>query len=119
MEEHVMSNRPHIADAEAGFKVVNVAPDFCDVEGTTVPFEIHRDLPHEKTAYAQTVFARGEKVLCVESVIQGVVGNAGKGVVSGVALASGNVEMTHGAQTVNAEGRAVCRHEDLCLMNVG
>jgi Domain of unknown function (DUF4150) len=111
-----MSDR-HIADAEAQFKVVNIPPDFCFVNGSVVPFEIYRELPPEKSNYAKTVKARGEKVLHVNSVIKGVVGDAGSGVISGVSLGSGNNVILEGAQSVRVEGELVARHLDLVGMN--
>jgi hypothetical protein len=107
----------HIADAEADFKVVNINPDLCFVNGAVVPFEIYRELPPEKSNYAKTVSARGEKVLHVDSVIRGVIGNAGAGVISGVAQGAGNNIVREGAQTVRVEGALVARHHDLVGMN--
>lgn len=112
-----MSKVPHIADGEVEFKVVNIVPDFCEVDGEVCPFDIERDLSNEKSSYAPNVRARGERVLPVGSVIKGVVGNAGSGVVSGVSLEGGDVVTIEGAKSVFAHGRAVCRHDDLVLMN--
>jgi hypothetical protein len=108
----------HIADAEAGFKVVNISPDFCKVNGRVVPFDIHRELPPERSNYAKQVRARKEKVLHVASVVSGVVGNAGQGVASGVSQGAGDVIVIQGSSTVNVEGQRVARHRDLCHMNV-
>lgn len=112
-----MSGR-HIADAEGQFRVVNINPDFCKVNGVVVPFEISRELPPERTNYAQKVRARGEKVLHVKSIISGVVGNMGQGVLSGVSQGSGDVVVLEGAPNVRVEGRLCARHLDLCEMNV-
>jgi len=112
-----MSIENHIADAEARFMVVNIAPDFCIVGNQVVPFDIVSLLPPEKAAYAETVFARSEKVLMVDSIVKGVSGNAGSGVRSGVSLGAGNVKIISGSQTVFVESRAVARHGDLCEMN--
>jgi hypothetical protein len=108
----------HIADAEATFLVVNITPDFCIVNGTVVPFDIHKELPPEKANYARKVKARGEKVLHVDSIVQGVIGNAGSGVSSGVSQGGGDTRIIEGAQTVHVEGQLVARHLDLCKMNV-
>ena len=107
----------HIADAEAAFVVVNITPDFCRVGKDIVAFDISRILHPEQGGYAKTVYARGEKVLMIDSVIQGVDGNAGQGVKSGVALGSGNSQVKAGAPTVFAEGRKIARHGDLVEMN--
>lgn len=112
-----MSEEMHIADAEAQFMVINVAPDFCIVGDQVVPFDIVSILPPEKAAYSHTVFARDEKVLMVGSIVQGVRGNAGRGVRSGVSLGAGNVKVVAGSPTVFVESRAVARHGDLCEMN--
>ena len=112
-----MSKVPHIADGEVEFKAVNIAPDFCEVDGKVCPFDISRDLSHEKSNYAPNVNARGVRVLPVGSVIEAVVGDAGTGVVSGTSLEGGDVVTIEGAKSVFAHGRAVCRHDDLVLMN--
>ena len=108
----------HIADAESAFKCVNITPDFCKVNGVVVPFEIYRELPPERADYAHHVRARGEKVLHVDSVVQGVIGNAGSGVSSGVSEGGGDVGILQGAPNVRVEGRLCARHLDLCDMNV-
>jgi hypothetical protein len=112
-----MSDR-HIADAEADFKAVNITPDFCKVGGQVVPFEIYQNLPPERTNYAKTVRARKEKVLHVDSIVAGVIGNAGSGISSGVSQGGGDVVMIEGAKSVRVEGQLTSRHRDLCLMNV-
>lgn len=111
-----MSGR-HIADAEGMFRVCNITPDMCIVNGKVVPFDIYRQLPPEKTNYARKVRARGEKVLHVDSIIKGVIGNAGKGVSSGVSQGSGDTIITEGARSVKVEGQLCARHLDLCEMN--
>jgi hypothetical protein len=113
-----MSNEPHIADAEAKFRIMNINPDFCIVGNATVPFDICQVLYPEKVAYSETVFARGERILLLESVVEGVKGNAGKGVGSTVSLANGDSEVIEGSSTVFIEGRRVARHNDLVEMNV-
>jgi hypothetical protein len=112
-----MSGR-HIADAEAQFLVVNVSPDFCKVNGVVVPFDIYRKLPPEKSNYAKKVRARREKVLHVASIVKGVVGNAGQGVMSGVSQGGGDSVIIEGARNVRVEGQLCARHLDVCLMNV-
>jgi len=112
-----MSER-HIAYAEAGFKAVNITPDFCKVCGQVVPFEIYRNLPPERANYAKKVRARKEKVLHVDSIVSGVVGNMGSGIMSGVSQGGGDVAVIQGARTVRVEGQLTARHSDLCLMNV-
>jgi hypothetical protein len=59
----------HIADAESEFKVVNITPDFCRVDGCVVPFDIKQDLSEERTEYAKDFFARGKRVLRLGSVV--------------------------------------------------
>jgi len=107
----------HIADAESTFKVVNIDPDMCFVNGTVVPFEIYRELPPELCNYSHNVHARGCMVLHVDSVIQGVIGNAGSGVISGVSQGAGNNIILQGAQSVHVNGQRVGRHNDLVGMN--
>jgi Domain of unknown function (DUF4150) len=107
----------HIADAESTFKVVNINPDMCFVNGAVVPFDIYRDLPPELSNYSHTVHARGCMVLHVDSVIQGVIGDAGSGVISGVSQGAGNNIIRTGAQSVRVEGQRCARHNDLVGMN--
>ncbi|TDR39314.1 uncharacterized protein DUF4150 [Tahibacter aquaticus] len=112
-----MSMEPHIADAETPFMVISVTPDFCRVGSKIVPFDIVALLPPEQANYARTVSAHSEKVLMIDSIIAGVVGNAGAGVQSEVSLAAGNVKITSGSDTVFVEGRKAARHGDTCEMN--
>jgi len=107
----------HIADAEASFYVLNVPPDFCVVGESIIPFDIAQVLKPELQAYAQTVFARDEKVLLVKSVINGVMGNAGAGVGSKVSLGVGHSLIPESAATVFIEDRQVARHLDKVYMN--
>jgi len=107
----------HIADAESTFRVCNINPDMCFVNGTVVPFEIYRELPPEKSDYSHDVYARGEKVLHVDSIIQGVIGDAGSGVISGVSQGAGNNQIRTGAQSVFVNGKLCARHNDLVGMN--
>ncbi len=108
----------HIADAESKFVVANINPDFCRVDGEVVPFDIAQVLSSEKSAYSPDFFARGGKVLKEGSVIEGVEGNAGEGVCSGVSLADGHVVMIEGTDHFLVNGKRVCRDEDRCVMNV-
>lgn len=112
-----MSER-HIADAEPAFRAVNISPDFCIVNGVVVPFDIFRLLPPERTNYARKVNARGVKVLHKNSIVSGVIGNAGSGVASGVSQGGGDVVIIEGSPSVRVEGQLAARHNDLCLMNV-
>jgi len=107
----------HIADAESTFLIYNVTPDFCRVMGRVIPFDIVQVLSPEKAAYSATVFARGQKVLMIDSVVKGVLGNAGKGVKSGVSLGKGDSQVIQGANKVFVEGRQAARHLDEVLMN--
>lgn len=109
--------KKHIADGESVWIVLNTTPDFCKVGKNVIPFDIVRTLDPEKTLYAKTVHARGERVLMIDSITSGVVGNAGRGVWSKVSRDSGHVWMIEGASTVYSEGRKVVRHMDECWMN--
>ena len=113
-----MSTEPHIADAEDGFFVLAVTPDMCRVGKQIVAFKPMQILSPEQAAFSTTVFARDEKVLLLKSVISGVKGNAGKGVISGVAVRSGNVEIKEGSTTVIIEDRKTARDGDEVDMNV-
>ncbi|MDR3159679.1 MAG: DNA/RNA non-specific endonuclease [Zoogloeaceae bacterium] len=106
----------HIADGEGQFIVTNITPDFCRVGDSVIPFDISRTLDHE-CRYVPNVFARGERVLTIDSVIHGNVGNAGSGVNTGVSRDGGYDRVLTGAKTVRANGRPITRDGDLVLMN--
>lgn len=107
----------HIADAESQFLIVNVTPDFCRIGGYVIPFDIMQLLQPEKHSYAKTVFARGEKVLMIDSVVKEVIGDAGEGVITDVSLVKGDSQITQGSSTVFVEGRQAARHLDEVWMN--
>lgn len=107
----------HVADREAQWVALNVSPDFCKVGDKVIPFDIARTLNQDKTLYARTVYARGEPVLMIDSVAEGVIGNAGRGIKSRVSQCAGHVWIRAGSPTVFAEGRKLTRHLDACLMN--
>lgn len=113
-----MSGNKHIADAEQKFRCVNVSPDMCIVGGKVVPFDIYKELTPEKANYAKNVFARDGKVLHVDSINKGVIGNAGSGVSSGVSQGGGNNIIIKGAKRVFVNGKQCARHLDPCSMNV-
>ena len=108
----------HVADAESQFVVVNVTPDFCKVNGKVTPFDIYQKLDSEKTAYAPDFFSLGTKVLHEGSVIKAVIGNAGKGVLSGVSQGSGDSVIIEGAPHLFVHGKAVSHDGHEVLMNV-
>jgi hypothetical protein len=113
-----MSSEPHIADAEDGFFVLAVTPDMCKVGKAIVAFKPMQILSPEEAAFSTTVFARDEKILLLKSTIDGVKGNAGKGLLSGVAVKSGHVEIKEGSDTVIIEDRLTARDGDEVDMNV-
>jgi hypothetical protein len=108
----------HIADAETEFVVINVNPDFCDVDGEVIPFDIYQVMSSERAEYAPDFFSRGGKVLLEGTIIRGVVGNAGEGVLSGVSQGKGDCIPIEGTDHLLSHGRRVCRHHHRCLMNV-
>ena len=112
-----MSGSPHIADAEPAFFVIAVTPDMCKVGKKIVAFKPMQILPPEQSAYSTTVFARGEKVLTVNSIVSGVTGNAGSGVASGVSLGGGHSKIVEGSSTVMVQGRRGARDGDEVDMN--
>lgn len=107
----------HVANREAIYVAINSSPDMCMVGDKIVPFEIHQTLNNENAAYATKVFARRQPVLMKGSIIKGVIGNAGQGIVSGVSMSAGNVKVLEGASSVIAEGRGLARHLDPVEMN--
>jgi uncharacterized Zn-binding protein involved in type VI secretion len=111
-------SEPHIADGEAQFIAYNISPDFCKVGKKVVPFDIVRVLDPQKCDYAVSVFARDEPVLMIDSIVEAVEGDKGKGLGSKVSQGKGHVEIILGSSTVMVESRPVARHDDLCLMNV-
>lgn len=108
----------HVADGEATFKVVNVSPDYCEVDGEVVPFDIEQTLEPEKVDYAPHTFARGKRILHEGSLVRGVVGNAGKGVLSEVATDGGDTLVTEGTPHFFVGGKKIARHGHQVQMNV-
>lgn len=108
----------HVADGESKFKVVNVSPDCCEVDGEVVFFDIEQDLEPEKVDYAPHAFARGKRILHEGSIVRGVKGNAGKGVLSEVSQGSGDSIMTEGVPHFFVHGKRVTHHNHQCQMNV-
>lgn len=114
-----MGQEKHAANSESRFLAVSITPDFCQVGDHIVPFDIVRTLDHEHSAYTQQVFAASKKMLLIDSVLQGVEGNAGHGIRSGVSLTAGNCKILTGTSAVMVEGRAIARQGDLLDMNRG
>lgn len=67
--------------------------------------------------YSETVWARGFSVLNEGSVIAGTQSNAGKGVMSGTSLGSGDCIVLSGSPTVWVEGKPVALHGSLVGMS--
>lgn len=107
----------HIADGEASFVILSVTPDFCRVGKNIVAFDLCQVLPPEEADYAKSVFARSEPVILIDSIVDGVQGNAGSGIASGVSLGGGHCKVVEGAGTVFIESRMAARHDDLVEMN--
>jgi hypothetical protein len=108
----------HLAGKEAIFIVANVNPDFCEVDGGVVAFDIYQVLSSEHSGYSPDTFSRGAKVLHQGSIIKGVRGNAGKGVKSGVAKGSGDSIMIEGSERLLINGQPGCTHLHQADMNV-
>lgn len=106
----------HVADGEEGFRAVNSSPDACLVGIVVVPFDCFQVLSNKKQ-YSETVRARGFSVLNVGSVISGTQSNAGKGVISGTSLSSGDCTVLSGSPTVSVEGVPVALYGSLVGMN--
>jgi len=107
----------HVANREANWRAVNICPDFCQVGNAVIPFDISQTLDNDAMHYARTVYARGQPLVLRDSVVRGVQGDAGRGVISGTSGGSGQVWIKAGSPTVYAEGRPVTRHGDACWMN--
>jgi hypothetical protein len=112
-----MSDTPHIADAEQDFFVMAITPDMCKVGKSIVAFKPVQYLPPEEKHYATTVFARDEKVLMIKSIIDGMKGNAGKGLKSGVSGKDGHTKIMEGCSNVIIEDRLAARDGDEVCMN--
>ena len=112
-----MSDTPHVADAEEDFYIIAITPDMCKVGKKTVAYEPSQKLVNEKSQYSKKVFARDVPTLMVGSVVQGLLGNAGKGVHSGVSGKQGHSQILKNDRTVWIEDRQVAAHTDLAIMN--
>ncbi|APR80097.1 Rhs-family protein [Minicystis rosea] len=107
----------HIANREPIYIAINSTPDMCVVDGDVVPFDIYQTLDNEQAAFSTNVFARKQPVLLAGSIIKGVIGNAGKGLESGVAAGEGHIKVLRGSSKVLIQGREVARHLDPIEMN--
>ena len=107
----------HVANRESLWVALNSEPDWCEVDDDVIPYDIGRTLNHELMLYAKTVYARGEPVVMLDTVIQGVDGDQGGGVSSEVSEGSGHVWVREGSPTVFAEKRPLSRHLDRVFMN--
>ncbi len=112
-----MSGTPHIADAETDFFIISVTPDMCRVGKKVIAFEPMQKLTHQRYSYAKSVFSRDAAVLKVGSVVEGLTGNAGKGIHSGVAAKKGHSIVIPNQSSVWVEDRPVASHNDAVLMN--
>lgn len=95
---------------------INTKKDFCKVGNTIIPFDIICDLS-KAISYSPNVTANSSNTLTVTHKIQGVVGNAGQGLESGVSQLAGEVILTNGSPTVLINGKSSVRDGDACLMN--
>ena len=68
-----------------------VKPDFCKVGKTVVPFDIARTRNQDNALYAKTVYARDEPVLMIDSIVEAVEGDKGKGLGSKVSQGKGQI----------------------------
>jgi len=107
----------HVANREGIYLALNASPDMCTVDDKVVAFDISQTIDQDKAAYSTKVFARGQPVLMAGSIINGVIGNAGEGVVSGVSIANGHVKVLDGSPKVFVEKRPLARHLDPIEMN--
>lgn len=111
----------HVANRETEYVAINSAPDMClvseDGGEKVVAFDIYQRLTSDKAEYSTKVFARKQPVLMINSIVGGVIGNAGRGVKSGVSLGKGHVRIEDGAPGVFAEKRRLARHLDPVEMN--
>ena len=102
----------YLADAENTFIARAVTPDFCKVGKAIVAFQPLQKLKPQEIDYAVSVFARGAKVLMVQSINDGVLNNAGKGLWSGVSLKLGHNKILPTGASVVIEDRAAARDGD-------
>jgi hypothetical protein len=95
---------------------INTKKDYCQVGNKKVPFDIVCDLA-KAISHSETVFANDKPVLNVTHRIPGMVGNAGRGLESGVSQLAGEIVLTNGSSTVIINDQASVRHGDDCKMN--
>lgn len=107
----------HIANHERIYLAINSSPDVCKIHDDIVAFDIYQTLDNEKMAFSTNVFARKQPILLEGSVVRGVVGNAGEGVKSGVAISNGHIKVLEGCGNVFVQKRRVARHQDPIEMN--
>lgn len=104
----------HIADKESQFVAVNDPPDLCRVGKRIVPFDITDRLSLARDP-SPDVFARGGNVLTVDTRVNTVQGDAGRGIRSGVSR--GHSIVLDGSPTVYVNGKHCARHNSAVGMN--
>lgn len=110
-----MGGSKHIGNASP-WVAVCVAPDYCQVGNSVVPFDSFA-ITSNPTLASPNVLAQGVAVYRVGDMHQGVQADAGLGIPSGTSLGGGCVKFLRGETNVNINGVPVISHDSLCLLN--
>lgn len=105
----------HIGN-DTDWYAVCVLPDYCIVSSVVVPFDSFAVIDKQVLA-SPDVAAQGVPIYRVGDLHQGVLADAGVGVVSGTSLGAGFVKFVSGQWNVQVNGLEVVRHDSQCLVN--
>ena len=105
----------HIGN-DTDWYAVCVLPDYCIVGSIVVPFDSFAVIDNQILA-SPDVAAQGVPIYRVGDLHQGVLADAGVGVVSGTSLSAGFVRFVSGQWNVQVNGLDVVRHNSQCLVN--
>jgi len=105
----------HIGN-DTDWYAVCVLPDYCIVGSVVVPFDSFAVIDNQVLA-SPDVAAQGVPIYRVGDLHQGVLADAGVGVVSGTSLGAGFVKFVSGQWNVQVNGLDVVRHDSQCLVN--
>lgn len=106
----------HLANADSVWKAIASFPDFCRVGSSITAFDSSATLENP-VRYSPNVIAAGREVYREGDLFQGILGDAGRHVVSGTSLDSGCVLILEGQRNVKVNGLPVARHDSPCTVN--
>lgn len=106
----------HVANESSEWKAVCIAPDYCKVGNSVVPFDSYADIGNQTRA-SPDVTAAGTPIYRVDDMHKGIEADAGEGIPSGTSQGGGYVKFLTGQDNVKVNGLPIVRQDSLCLVN--